>query len=158
MTKRYIYLAGPIVGCTEDEAKDWREFVYAKLKEKGSGIVGISPLRCEPSIEGGYALETADPMFGTSRAISSKNIMDVQACDLLLAYLPKELAEKRPSYGTVVEMAWGKWAGKPVILVTDDPYVAQHPVLNACASWVLGSIEEALQVIHGLFDDYVEEG
>lgn len=159
MTKRYVYLAGPIAGCTEGEAKDWRDYVCADLS--GSGIVGISPLRCEPPQKDGlgYAdplkLEGIDPMFGTARAISSKNIMDVQVCDLVLAFLPRVMNEKRPSYGTVVEMAWAKWADKPVILVTDDPYVAKHPVINVCAGWVLGSLDEALKVIHGLFDDYV---
>ncbi len=154
MTKRYIYLAGPIAGCSEGEAKDWREYVCEKLK--GSGIMGISPLRCEPpSPDGNYTLTQADPLFGTARAISSKNLMDVRACDLILAFLPREINERRPSYGTVIEMAWGKWAGKPTILVTDDPYVREHPVVNVCSGWVLGTLDEALKVIHGLFDDYV---
>ncbi len=159
MNRKFIYLAGPIAGCTEGEAQDWRGYVCEKLA--GSGIVGISPLRCEPPNEdGGYStpetLAGVDPMFGTARAISSKNIMDVRNCDLILAFLPQQMSEKRPSYGTVVEMAWGKWEGKPVILVSDDPSVAKHPVINVCAGWVLGTLDEALEVIHGLFDDYVK--
>ncbi len=154
MIKRYIYLAGPIAGCVASEALDWRAYIRAELK--GSGIVGISPLRCEPPAEDGtYKLNYADPMFGKARAISSKNIMDVKACDLVLAYLPREINERRPSYGTVIELAWGKWEGKPTILVTDDPYVRDHPVINVCSGWELGTLDEALTVIHGLFDDYV---
>ncbi len=155
MNRKFIYLAGPIAGVSEREAKDWREYVSEKLA--GSGIVGISPLRCEPPAEDGYyKLNYPDPMFGTARAISSKNIMDVKACDLVLAFLPREINERRPSYGTAIELAWGKWEGKPTILVTDDPYVREHPVINVCAGWVLGTFDEALEVIHGLFDDYVK--
>ena len=43
--KKYIYLAGPIAGCTEEEATSWRDYVNSMLPY---GIVGISPLRCEP--------------------------------------------------------------------------------------------------------------
>ena len=43
--KKYVYLAGPIAGCTEEEATEWREYVCTYFPH---GIVGISPLRCEP--------------------------------------------------------------------------------------------------------------
>ncbi len=156
MTKRYIYLAGPISGCFEAKAVDWRKFICGKLK--GSGIVGISPLRCEPPAEDGrFKLSYPDPTFGTARAISSKNLMDVRACDLLLAYFPKRGLLTEPSYGTVIELGWAKWEGKPTILVTDDPYVRDHSVVNVCSGWVLETLDEALTVIHGLFDDYVGE-
>ena len=47
--KKYIYLAGPIAGLTEVEATEWRGWVRERLPY---GIVGISPLRCEPLKEG----------------------------------------------------------------------------------------------------------
>ena len=48
--KKYIYLAGPIAGCTEEEATSWREYVCTVCYPHG--IIGISPLRCEPLKEG----------------------------------------------------------------------------------------------------------
>ena len=45
MTRKYIYLAGPIAQCSYKEANDWRDYVSNKLHEN---IIGISPLRCEP--------------------------------------------------------------------------------------------------------------
>ena len=47
MTK-YVYLAGPIMYCDRAEANDWRYEVANNLME--GGLVGISPLRCEPLI------------------------------------------------------------------------------------------------------------
>ena len=47
--KKYIYLAGPIAGLTEEEATEWRAEVRENLPQ---GIIGISPLRCEPLKEG----------------------------------------------------------------------------------------------------------
>ena len=44
MTKKYIYLAGPIAQCTQGEANDWRDYLSEQFH---SNIIGISPLRCE---------------------------------------------------------------------------------------------------------------
>lgn len=167
MEKRFIYLAGPIGGMDEDEAKDWRDWVEGELKvlsERYRGeIVGISPLRCEPPPHdlGRYPFpgeqEYADPMFGTARAISAKNKMDVEDCHLTLAYMPSELIAKAPSYGTVIEMALARRADKPVILVTDKLEVFSHPVIDGLAcSWKLATLEEALELIEGLYGKYVE--
>lgn len=152
MTTRYVYLAGPIGGCTQAEANDWREMVADALPPE---IVGISPLRCEPLVGERYGLHYADPMFGTARAISSKNLMDVRQCDVTLAFLPRWATERAPSYGTVIEMAWAHALGKPVILVTDDEHVREHAVVNACAGWVLPTLREATDLLVGLFGGYV---
>ena len=93
--KKYIYLAGPIAGCTETEATEWREYVCTYFPY---GIIGISPLRCEPLKEGlTYTDEGATPkMWSDPRAIATKNWLDTESCDLVLAYLPKELNDRRP--------------------------------------------------------------
>ena len=85
--KKFVYLAGPIAGCNENEANDWRSFVQENLNRN---IVGISPLRCEPISENHYTSGT-DSRFNTPKAIAAKNWYDTEACDLVLAYLPKEL-------------------------------------------------------------------
>ncbi len=67
--KPTVYLAGPIAGCDKGEANDWRWHVAGKLR--ASGIVGISPLRCEPLVGERYMVGYEDPRFGTARAIAS---------------------------------------------------------------------------------------
>ena len=101
--KKYVYLAGPIAGCTEEEATEWREYVCTYFTH---GIIGISPLRCEPLKKGlTYTDDGATPkMWSDPRAIATKNWLDTESCDLVLAYLPQELNDRRPSYGTVIEI------------------------------------------------------
>ncbi len=149
--KKYVYLAGPILGCTGPEANDWRTSVDAKLKDHG--IVGISPLRCEPLIGERYSEGTPDPRFGMARAIAAKNKFDVQSCDITLAYLPNEMGYNL-SIGTLGEIFWADMAGKQVILVSDHPKVNAHPVLDAAVDWKLTTLDEAVDVILGVLGGY----
>ena len=153
--KRTVYLAGPIAGCTEGEAKDWRLGVIEHLA--AHNIIGISPLRCEPAVNGRYTAEgTGDPRFGTAQAIGAKNEFDARSCDMILAYFPSFKPGSFPSVGTIIEIGWGKALNKPVILVTDDPYLSIHPVIQHCASWSLDNLEDALDVIVGVSGDYAK--
>lgn len=152
-TRKFVYLAGPVLGCTQTQAHDWRLTFAATLPE---GIDAISPLRCEPIIGQRYGMgNNSDPKFGTARAIGAKNIYDVRTCDLTLAYLPVPVDGRHQSFGTIVEIAWAHAFGKPVILVTDDPEVRDHPCINACAGWLLETLDEAVELITGLLDGYV---
>jgi nucleoside 2-deoxyribosyltransferase len=147
-----IYLAGAIAGCSIGEANDWRDAAIARLALHG--ITGISPLRCEPPVNGRYGELSGDPKFGTARAIASKNLLDVDHCDVVLAYLPKPPDGRRVSVGTVIEIGWAHAMGKPVILVTDDPALAGHPLVNFCSAWLLASLDEAIELLVGLLRDY----
>lgn len=153
MTYRTVYLAGPILGCTDAEANDWRIDVAAKLKEHR--IIGISPLRCEPLVGERYGLQYNDERFGTPRAIASKNLFDVMNCDMTLAYLPRPTEPGRyPSIGTIGEVHWAFAFRKPAIVVTDDPLLAEHPVLNACCAWKLPTLDDAVDVLVGVLGGY----
>lgn len=151
-----VYLAGPIAGCNKEEANNWRRQVQDALQ--AFNIRGISPLRCEPLTGERYAVSEgykgADPRFGTARAIASKNFLDVQLCDMTLCYLPRRVNERRLSIGTLIELGWAHALRKPTILVSDYPFIADHPVVQANASWVLATLPEAVDVIVGVLGDY----
>lgn len=147
-----IYLAGPITGKTIAGANDWRDEVIRKLDQ--FFIAGISPLRCEPARGDRYSIANADPQFGTARAIGSKNRMDVRMCDLTLAYLPKAFNDPWPSIGTISELAWAAMIGKPTILVSDDPRITDHPVIDSNSGWILPTLDSAIEVIVGIYKDY----
>lgn len=149
---RTIYLAGPILGCTKGEANDWRDEFAQRLR--CAGLVGVSPLRCEPLIGDRYTMQYADARFGTARAISAKNRMDVQMADMTLCYFPEGAAFSK---GTLVELAWANAYNKPTILVTTDKSIADHPVVQACASWVVESLEDAHDIIVGVLAVYVPQ-
>lgn len=145
---RTVYLAGPITGCTKKEANDWRRYVSAALMSYD--IKGISPLRCEPIIGERYEPNYADPKFGTARAIASKNFYDVAACDLTFAFLPSL------SSGTLIEIGAARALNKPIILVSEEPIVINHPVINAAAGWVLPDLDDGIEVVVGILQDYAQ--
>ena len=128
-----VYLAGPILGCTLGEANDWRRGMDGWLKD--FGIRGVSPLRCEPIVGEIYSAEYPDQRFGVPRAIAAKNRFDVENCDMTLAFLPKPPEGRTQSFGTIIEIGWADRAGKQIILVTDDPKIIAHPVIDAAVDW-----------------------
>ncbi len=145
------------MGRTASEANDWRHIVAQQLAR--DDIRGVSPLRCEPLIGEVYSMQYVDPKFGTARAIAAKNMFDVLHCDMTLAYLPRLIHAESPySLGTVCELAWAKMAQKPTILVSDDPYILEHPVLGANAGWLLDNMEDAIEVIVGVLGGYTIGG
>lgn len=152
MSKPTVYLAGPILDCTAGEANDWRNAVKTRLADHG--IVGISPLRCEPLRGERYAVEYADARFGTPRAISGKNRFDVDHCTLTLAYFPFAETERYPSLGTVAEIGAAHMARKPVVTVSTHPKIVQHPVINGFSTWLLPTLDDALDTIIGVLGDY----
>ena len=154
--KQTVYLAGPIMGCTRTEANDWRIEFARQLAD--NDIRGVSPLRCEPLIGERYSMNKPDPKFGTARAIAAKNMFDVLACDMTLAFIPKPEPGRFHSFGTMCELAWAKMASKPTILVSNDPFIQAHPVLGANAGWLLENLEDALEVIVGVLGGYTIGG
>lgn len=149
---KHVYLAGPIQGCDWAGANDWRIKISEELYK--AGIQGISPLRCEPLVGETYNAQYTDPRFGTARAIGSKNVYDVRTCDMCLIYLPKPEEGRHQSYGTIIEMAWAHIIGTPTVVVSDDPDILSHPVISTCASWLLESLEDALEVMTGVLGGY----
>lgn len=148
-----VYLAGPIAGCDKSEANDWRSELSAALARHN--IRGISPLRCEPAVNGRYDIGmSADRRFGTPRAICSKNYFDTVNCDMVLCYFPRALNERRLSIGTVMELAWAHAFAKRPIVVTDYDVVRNHPVVQEAAGWILETLDEAEDVIVGILGDY----
>lgn len=141
-----IYLAGPISGCNNSEANDWRTRAMSRLAKHG--ITGISPLRCEPLHGERYEYTHPDPRFGTAKAIASKNFLDVQMCDMTLCYLPQL------SLGTLLELGWAHALRKPTILVSKEPKFVEHPVVIASSSWVVPTLDEGLDICVGILGDY----
>tara|TARA_S200002703_G_scaffold39202_1_gene34321 strand:- start:9573 stop:9980 length:408 start_codon:yes stop_codon:yes gene_type:complete len=131
-----VYLAGPMEGCSDDEMLIWRGAVVSYLED---GIKAISPVRIE---------DTSPP------AIMTQNEFDVSKCDVVIAYLPKSISDRRCSYGTICEIAWAHAQRKPVVIVSDDHYVHSHPVI--CRMGVhFSELNSAVEYVNQLLVDYV---
>ena len=139
--KKFVYLAGPIEGCSDNEINQWRQKCFLAFNDN---IVGISP----------YRGEREEDDSESQKRIIMKNYMDTKNCDLILAYLPKEINARRHSYGTTFGIAWGYSLQKPVIIVSDDVAVHDHPLMNmsGCMFW---DLEDAIDYINVLMGSYV---
>lgn len=147
-----VYLAGPVTGQTSDGAKGWRAKVEGILH--ASGIKAISPVRDAPQLAAGetYAIAYADEVIGgTPQAIRGKCKYDVGACHVVLAYMPRA---PWPSVGTIIEITRAHLLGKTVILVTDEPKLAQHPILIGCADAVFDDLQLGVAYVQSLLRVY----
>ena len=144
--RKFVYLAGPIEGCSNHEINQWRQKCYVGFTEN---ITGVNPYRAEKDAD--------DPE--ARKRIVMKNYMDTKSCDLILAYLPKEINARRPSYGTTFEIAWGFSLQKPVVIVSDDLGVHDHPLMNMAGAmfWDLEEAIDHINVLLGVYSEPVEE-
>lgn len=132
-----VYLAGPINGCTDAEANDWRTYMKQRLT-----LVGV---------------DTLDPMRRDYRGREDESVSeiveldkdDVDACDVFVANCP------HPSYGTAMEVFYAWQAGKPVVVVHPgdkpvSPWVRYHSTV------IVSTLREAVGAV--LREPVVREG
>ena len=110
-----VYLAGPIEQCSEDEVHLWRNYV--------SDHIPIDIAVLEPR----YDLGSAGEIFHNTK-------QNVERCDMVFAYLPKGVNDRRPSYGTIFEISYGHALNKQVVIISDDEDVHEHPVMKGIGS------------------------
>lgn len=123
-----IYLAGPINGCTDAEAMDWRAEATRLL-------------------EG----DVLDPMARDYRGAEDLNIEeivegdkdDIDECTAILAYCP------RPSVGTSMEIHYAHTQRQPVVVVVPAG-APVSPWLRYHATSVVPTVADAVAVIRGL--------
>lgn len=119
-----VYLCGPINGCTDAEAKNWREYVKTQL------------------------LDTLDPMRRDYRGREDQCVneiveldkIDVMNSDVLLVNYDK------PSVGTSMEVLYAFERAKLVVVVC-RPETSLSPWLRYHAHKVAHSFDEAIDYI-----------
>jgi len=124
-----VYLAGPINGCTDEEAKGWRERIKAAL----AGEVAFD----DPMDRDYRGAEK-----GNEQEIVEGDLEQVYDCDLLLANCWK------PSWGTAMEiMAKADNKGRVLVIHPDksiSPWLSWH------AGFVVRDEAEAIVAIRRL--------
>lgn len=107
--ERIVYLSGAMLGCTDEECKDWREYANARLKCETRDPVVLRDFRGR---EQDGVVEVVE-----------KDKADIDACDIVLVNFIK------PSVGTSMEILYAWERGKTVLLVAP-----QH---NGISPWLL---------------------
>lgn len=150
-----VYLGGPIAGTSYEEATDWREEVASLLPP---GIVAINPMRMKEwaskykRIPRDYTSLASTKekdylLTGEPHAIAARDFYDVANADMVLAYLPRHLSERRPSFGTLVEIGWATAQRVPVVLVTEDKRLVDHPLVRTHVGWIVPDLDVGVQAV-----------
>jgi nucleoside 2-deoxyribosyltransferase len=160
MVDKTVYLAGPISGCTWDEATDWRDEARNQLLR--SGIKAVSPLRakvylreCGP-IKDHYNDDDIDvdafTNMSTPRGITTRDRFDCTRCDVVLVNL---LDTERISIGTMIELGWADANNIPVVVVMEsDGNMHDHAMVNEITGFRVNSLREGLEVVKAILGDY----
>jgi len=124
-----VYLCGPIHGCTDEECKDWRDYIKAS-----------------------YSFDTIDPMRRDYRGREAEcyrevvelDKRDIRSADVVLVNCPK------PSHGTSMEILYAWSLGIPVVVVCPagtgtSPWLRYHSLRTFHTfAEAIGWIEETL--------------
>jgi nucleoside 2-deoxyribosyltransferase len=120
-----VYLCGPINGCTDAEAKDWREYVKTMLPDT------LDPMRRDYR---GREAECVDEIVELDK-------IDVTNSDVLLVNYDK------PSVGTSMEVLYAFERGKAVVVVA-RPEASISPWLRYHSHSIVHSFAEAIDFIN----------
>lgn len=136
-----VYLAGAINGCTDEQANGWRDMVIEDLAARAPEIRPVNPLRRD------YRGVETQP--GVARRIKRGDLVDIEACDALLANCPQ------PSWGTGMEIMHAHNTGKLVICVLPADILAlgPSPWLIEHSDWMLHTYEDAVDVLVAHYED-----
>lgn len=121
-----VYLCGPINGCSDTEAIDWREYVKATL-------LGVQ--FCDPMDRDYRGVE--DEAFAE---VVEQDKRDIDSCDLVL------VVSDRPSSGTDMEILYSWERGKRIVLVS-PPNVRLSPWRRYHATEVHATLAAALGAV-----------
>lgn len=145
-----VYLAGGIAGLGGFEATDWRLHAAKKLDQYD--IETLNPMRAKDELRTRGTISTNfheyDHMgaFFTSKGIMTRDFNDVKRCDALLVNL---LGLKKPSLGTIMELAWAYSMQKPAVVAIEwsgNPHDL-HPMLHEAMPFRVTTLEEAIDAV-----------
>ncbi len=123
-----VYLAGPINGCTDAEANDWRaEF---RAMAWSTAVRFINPMRRDYR---GREDESYHELVALDK-------VDVAACDVIVASCPK------PSVGTSMEVLLANQLGRFIVAVVPEG-AAVSPWLRFHATYVVRSYTDAAELV-----------
>lgn len=138
-----VYLSGPIYTADTPEARkatdDWRQEADYYLQENvvnNTEIYTIDPCRRKAIY---------DPKLFTPNEIVFRDLKDVENADLLLVNI-NLLGDKLP-IGTVMEVMYAWTLQKPVVVVSTDPRIINHPWLIAMSVRIFSDLKEACDYI-----------
>lgn len=150
MTKPIVYLAGGIAGLPGYAATNWRRLAQDILATRG--VESLDPMREKHVLDGDAVISLnfhdyeKHGAFFTSRGIMARDFTDVKRCDALLVNM---LGSQKPSFGTVMELAWAYALQKPAVVAIEAEGNLHdgHPMIHESIPFRVTTLEEAIDAV-----------
>jgi len=150
----FVYLIGPVKGCSYDTATNWRDEV---VKMFPSEITVLSPMRGKDFLRGTAHLDIQSQVVAhdivarhltTPRGITLRDRFDVMRADAVLGNF---LGADKISIGSIFEIAWADLCKIPIILAMEDRgNQHEHPMVRECAWHIFPELEQAVRCVSGI--------
>lgn len=141
MSRKAIFLAGPLTGISYNDALEWRKYVERRLPPD---VIAFSALRGKAYVERETVLKDAYPdhLLSTPQGTIARDRFDVSRCDALFVNF---LKADRVSIGTIMEMAWADAWRIPIILAMENGNIHDHAFVRQVAAFITDDLDEAIR-------------
>jgi nucleoside 2-deoxyribosyltransferase len=137
--KQYVYLSGPMGGCTFKEMTDWRAEAEEKLNS--ATLKCLLPTR---SFLEGFAPEETD------KWINRRDFFDCVRSQCLLVNLK---GMKTLSIGTIMEIAWAYQKQIHVVVIGEPGGPQNHPMLKDSITHEVRTLDEGIAAVKELLSE-----
>ena len=147
-----IYLSGPIFLDDKEATEGWRNRVTSYFTRprmdagmqdcppRFSGFTTLDPCRKKATYRNG---------FHTPNEILFRDLKDVDESDIILVNF--NLKPDKISIGTICEIQHAWEQKKPVVIVSDDQRILEHPWILALTVKQFPSLEQAVEYIENFW-------
>lgn len=137
--KQFIYLSGPMGGCSFKEMTDWRAYATSKLDSES--VKCISPTRS-------FTQEVIPKE--TDKWINRRDYNDCVRSQCLLVNFK---GMKHLSIGTVMEIAWAYQKQIPIVCICELDGPQAHPMLKDSITHEVTTIDEGIAAVKELLSE-----
>jgi len=144
IARRSVYLAGPIIGCSWEEASGWRTTAAALLQSHGIG--SYSPLRGHSFLADETEIQPfSHAVFISDEEMVHRDLGDIFQSDAVIVNL---LAAKRISLGTMVEIGWAYSFGRLIVAIMEEEgNLHDHPFTRVLFRHRVDTLEAAVSTV-----------
>lgn len=158
--KHYVYLSGPI--STDIRTFQWREQFEQEIDRRNLEIAVINPCRSKfdqilykQMKEQGQIDYFKESKKIPAGVLKRKDRQQVRISSLIVVNLAIH-DPKKPTIGTIYELAWADEMHLPVIAIVDEQQhdiYANHPFIADSISQRVSSLNESIDIIENFFID-----
>lgn len=133
-----IYLAGPISYGDISFNYLWREDLRKKLRLLNCYV--FDPVEHEPRFETREQIYNFCNTSDNGYKMFSQDVYEINKADVIFIYEPVV------SKGTSIEQGIARMK-KPIIYVSEDKYLRDHPFVRYSSNWIFEEVDEAINLI-----------